>query len=83
MVPDTIDVIITPFSPVVGKSGGILCQRSLDSEANRMPTYQFVSSVPNQSLYFPTAAETISVVSTSSEDAVGLIKDIYFNINKK
>jgi len=72
MVPDTIDVVITPFSPVVGKSGGILCQGTLDARANRMPNYQIVSNVPNQFLYFPTVAETISVVSTSSEDAAGL-----------
>jgi hypothetical protein len=37
-----------------------------------MPVYQFVSNVPNQSLYFPSSAETIDVVSTSSEDSGGL-----------
>ena len=56
---------------IVGNSGGILCQGTLNSPANNCPTYQFVSSVPNQSLYFPTSAETLSVVSTSSEDATG------------
>ena len=72
MVPNEMDVVISPFTPVVGKSGGILCQGTLDSPANRMPIYQMVSGVPNQSLYFPTVAETISVVSTSGEDSAGL-----------
>jgi hypothetical protein len=72
MVPDTIDVVITPFAPVVGKSGGILCQGTLNAPANRKPKYQFVSNVPNQSLYFPPVAETIHVVSTSSEDSASL-----------
>lgn len=72
MVLDTIDVVITPFKPVVGKSGGILCQGTLDARANRMPTYQIVSNVPNQSLYFPLVAESIDVISTSSEDSAGL-----------
>jgi hypothetical protein len=67
MVPNEIVI-----PPVLGKSGGILCQGTLNAPANKMPTYQMVSGVPNQPLYFPTVAETISVVSTSSEDSAGL-----------